>query len=75
MTLVEAARLGITRVRKQHWAFADDVLELVVANGHYGPWAVLHSPDTAAALHDPSRAAQTVFVLGDNAADWVEYKP
>jgi hypothetical protein len=70
MTLGEAAKAGITRVRKPNWAFKTDALELYVRDGFYGPWGTLRSPELAIALKDDSYAAQQVFVLGDTSDDW-----
>lgn len=76
MTLGEAAKLGISRVRKDDWAFARTHLELHVENGFYGPWGVLRCPESAKVFKDRSYEAQTVLLLGDlvTDTDWVEYQ-
>lgn len=78
MTISEAMQRGIIKLRKQHWAFEDDRIELQQFVGkddkaYYGPWATLVSPQSAnkAAWRGP----QEVLILGDTADDWVEYTP
>ena len=79
VTIQEAMRRGLTAIRKPHWAFEDDRLELQMCGGkdgnaHYGPWATLVSPQTARALNDESYHRQQVLIVGDQAEDWVEFQ-
>lgn len=45
MTLTEAARAGIERVRLPHWANPGDYIKIDILDGeHLGPWAHLYAP-------------------------------
>ena len=73
MTLGEAARRGISRLRKAHWSFPDDVLVLhLLPPSHYGPWATLLSPTCSRAIGNPTIAEQKVLIIGDDDDDWLE---
>lgn len=51
ISLVEAAKRGITAVRQPQWAFPDTRLEITVLDdGGLGPWAVLVCPQTHKAI-------------------------
>lgn len=76
MTIDEAVRQSISRIRKPHWAWPSDVLVLNVAFSEqhgrnlYGPWATLHSPTMKELPGMEHLEEQQVFVLGDSADDW-----
>src|SRR5580658_7508076 len=44
ISLNDAVRLGIQRLRDPVWANPFDHLEIDIVNGHYGPWFHLFSP-------------------------------
>jgi len=77
VTISEAVEQGISRIRKPHWAFPDDVLILSVEWSErlqrhlYGPWGELHSPQMASIEGMRHLEKQMVLVLGDPADDWV----
>lgn len=79
MTIAEACRQGIQRVRKARWRRPDEYLALTLrADGppsrdvHYfmGPWARLYS---AANTVIGQRNPQEILILADNATDWEPY--
>jgi hypothetical protein len=70
MTLGEAARQGIRRVRRPMWADPQDYMRIHVASRHYGPCGELFARRTQEAVNEPT--PQRVFILGD---DFTDYEP
>lgn len=69
MTLAEAAKQGISRLRKPFWANDDDVLVLTLHGQHYAAVGTLLSPSSARAGM-PDLAEQKVVLIGDTGTDW-----
>lgn len=80
MTIAEAFRQGIYKLRKPNWANRGDRIELQLVQGGYGPWAWLISPmwlDISEQLREPElaqeMARQQVLILTDRSDDWLEW--
>jgi len=76
MTLSEAVRRGITKMRKGSWGFADAYLELTIVDisagkRYLGPWGKLYSPQEQQILG--VECPQQVLIVGDGDADWEEF--
>lgn len=65
MKIGELAKKGITKIKKPCWN-PKAYLELFLANKCYGPWGDLYD----VGLKEPDQ----VFLLGDTATDWEEFK-
>jgi hypothetical protein len=61
MNISEAAKTGVSRLRKPHWP-TGDVLELYLVNGGYGPWATLKSE--IGARVSPELGEQKILLIG-----------
>lgn len=72
MTIPEAFRQGVYKLRKAEWVNGDDRLELEVKDGFYGPWGTLVSPSTEERGR-PEWARQRILLVLDRAEDWLEW--
>ena len=73
MTLKEALKNRIPRVRLPHWANPDSYLRLPLLSGGYvGPWAELYDDCGQSALDIPV-GSQRILVVHDSDGRWERY--
>ncbi len=72
MTISEAARVGITRIRMPGWGIPTDYVELSIADGRLGPWMKYYREINEKLGH---RNPLILSSRGDSSGDWVEYIP
>lgn len=72
MTLSEAAKAGICRVRRPMWADEKTYARLdLVGDGRMGPWLHLYSRAEQSAIGEPT--PQEIMCVGDTTDDYEEY--
>lgn len=72
MTLAEAAKAGISRVRRPVWAIDTCYAKIdIFDGGTMGPWLHLYDRGMQNALGLPT--PQDVLCVGDSTDDYVEY--
>ena len=73
MTLAEAAKAGISRIRRPMWADEKAYARIdLVGDGMMGPWLHLYDRGAQSAIGEPT--PQDVIAIGDTTEDYVEYK-
>jgi hypothetical protein len=77
MTIKEALKLRVPRIRKPNWAFENDYLRLpLFPDGMVGPWAELYAPVTQAEILHIEIGSQKIPMFGlddDKEDDWEPY--
>lgn len=72
MTLTEAAKAGISRIRRPMWADEKAYARIdLVGDGKLGPWLHLYDRGAQTAIGQPT--PQDVMCIGDTTDDYVEY--
>jgi hypothetical protein len=72
MTLTEAAKRGIARLRRPHWSFQNAYVRQDLIDGMVGPWLHLFSPDEQRIIGVDT--PQTILRLGEiDTDDFEEY--
>lgn len=72
MTLNEAAKNGINRVRRSMWANPKAYARIDLVSGGMGPWLHLYDRSSQEVIGEPT--PQTVLNIGDASDDYEEYK-
>lgn len=72
MSIAAAAAAGITKLRRENWAFRDDHIELDLIDGKLGPWFTLHLPTSAQLIG--AEPTQRQLLLGHD-LDEVAWEP
>jgi hypothetical protein len=71
MTIDEAVKKGINKIKKSNWVNKNDYLLLDIVDGVYGPWGHLYSSNNELiGNEDPVN----ILLLNDNSNDWEEFK-
>lgn len=72
MTINEAIKNNINKIRKPYWVNKNEYIKLdILENGIYGPWAHFYSSNNnSIGLTNPVN----ILWLQDNSKDWEEYK-
>ena len=72
MTLGDAAKKGIARVRLPIWANKNAYMKIdLVGGGRLGPWGKLYERGTQEAIGEPT--PQILSVIGDTSDGYEEY--
>ncbi len=81
MTLREAVKRGISKVRDPGWACKDDYIQIDILpnpadpkSPHHGPWVHLYSPLNEV-VGNPNPATMLCTMFDWNEDGWEEYKP
>lgn len=73
MTLSEAAKRGITRLRLPWWANENAYVRIdIVGNGQAGVWLHLYDRAAQEAIGEPT--PQSVLCIGDSTVDYEAYQ-
>lgn len=71
MTITEAAKQGITKLRLPQWRMPTDHVELYVVDGRSGPWMKFYSDLNQIVGNDNPMTLSTIM---DDTDKWVQYK-
>ena len=73
MTIKDAIKCKISRVKKNYWAFSDSYVKLdFYEDGMCGPWASLYSRTEQTLIKEPT-PQKFLLIFGDTESDWEEY--
>lgn len=72
MKIVDAAKKGISRLRRPMWVNLESYVKVdIFSGGRIGPWLHLYDRPIQEMLNDPT--PQPILSVGDDTEDWEEY--
>lgn len=72
MTLNEAVKRGISRLRIAKWRNPHAYMKIDLIGNTRGPWGRLYDRKTQEIIEEPT--PQSWFLLGEDSDEWEEYK-